>query len=127
MSAIIEMRPDNRDRLGFRPMIVQLRADEQPTEHRRPRPEDWALADSVRVEGARVLLADDVITSGATTVGIARMLKEHGAEAVFTLAITRAVARSKQDDLMKDLSAKPFDWNFCPLPVTAAAPVRSTR
>lgn len=120
MSEIINTRPDNRDRLGFRPMIVQLRADEQPPEKRMPRPQDWALAIGVNVKDARVLLADDVITSGATTVGIARMLREHGARAVNVLAITRAVARNKQEDLMQDLSGTPFDWDFCPLPAPAA-------
>jgi len=127
MSTIIDRRPDNRDRLGFRPMIVQLRADEQPSENRRPRPQDWALLDGIDVKGARVVLTDDVITSGATTVGIARMLKEHGAEAVFTLAITRAVARSKQADLIQDLSTRPFEWDYCPVTATTTGLARSTR
>jgi len=48
------------------------------------------------VKGKRILLVDDVITSGATTTEVARVLKEAGAKKVEVLAIARVVSYTEQ-------------------------------
>ncbi len=40
-----------------------------------------------KVQGKRVIIIDDVITTGATVSELARILKENGAEKVFTISI----------------------------------------
>ena len=126
MGEIVSARPDNRKRFGFRPLLQQLSADEQPPEGRIPRASDWTLSPGVDLRGARLLLADDVITSGATAVGIARMARAHGAEAVYVLSITRAVGQRVYMDLWNDLGGVPFDWAFCPIGSEASAAARNS-
>ena len=46
-----------------------------------------------RIHGKNVLLIDDVSTTGATLEACARVLKEHGALAVYALTAARVVAR----------------------------------
>lgn len=43
------------------------------------------------IEGERILLIDDVFTSGATVSNCARVLKEQGADRVYVLTIARAL------------------------------------
>jgi ComF family protein len=50
----------------------------------------FAVARPAAVAGRRVLLVDDVFTSGATTGELARVLKKAGAEAVAVAVIARA-------------------------------------
>jgi ComF family protein len=47
------------------------------------------------LEGARVVLIDDVITTGATANECARVLKDHGARTVWAVAFTRASSLSR--------------------------------
>lgn len=51
--------------------------------------ETFELSDSVDVSGARIVLLDDVVTSGATMNEIAKVLKRNGASLVWGLAVTR--------------------------------------
>jgi ComF family protein len=51
----------------------------------------FALAEETSVEGKRLLLVDDVYTSGATVNECSRVLKRGGARQVFVLTLARAV------------------------------------
>jgi len=51
----------------------------------------YAVAEGVKVEGKRVLLVDDVLTTGATLSEAARILRLGGAAEVY--AVTLACAR----------------------------------
>ncbi|MFV2092161.1 MAG: ComF family protein, partial [Hyphomicrobiales bacterium] len=45
-----------------------------------------------QIEGRRVLLIDDVMTTGATVAAVARVLRRHGAALVDVLTFARVVA-----------------------------------
>lgn len=51
----------------------------------------FAVADPSRMRGKRVLLVDDVYTTGSTVAECARVLKRAGAEAVLVATVARAV------------------------------------
>ncbi len=55
----------------------------------------FAVPDSQSVKGRRVLLVDDVITTGATAEACARALKRAGAAEVHVLALARVVKASQ--------------------------------
>ncbi|MFP6749283.1 MAG: phosphoribosyltransferase family protein [Alphaproteobacteria bacterium] len=48
-------------------------------------------ADRARLKGARVVLIDDVFTTGATVSACARTLKRHGAGRVDVLTLARVL------------------------------------
>ncbi len=50
----------------------------------------FAVKNSVAIEGKKILLVDDVMTTGVTASECARALKEGGAEKVFVITIARA-------------------------------------
>jgi len=50
----------------------------------------FILKDPGQIEGRRVLLVDDVLTTGATVNECARVLKRAGAERVCVLTVARA-------------------------------------
>ena len=52
----------------------------------------FAVPDPERVRGLRVLLVDDVLTTGATVDACARALKDAGAKGVWVLTLARARA-----------------------------------
>ena len=54
----------------------------------------FAVADPAKVAGKRVLLLDDVLTTGATAQACARALKRAGAAKVHVLALARVVKAS---------------------------------
>ena len=54
----------------------------------------FRVPDPGRVRGKRILLIDDVVTTGATVEACARALKRAGAEHVDVLALARVVKAS---------------------------------
>ncbi len=68
-------------------------------------------ADPKQVSGRRVLLLDDVMTTGATTDQCARALKRAGAEKVFVVTLARTVAWDILRSRGSDTSAGFFDTN----------------
>ncbi len=62
----------------------------EPGERMRNVEHAFALAEPAALDGRRVLLIDDVFTTGATANVCARVLKEAGAEAVHVFTFARA-------------------------------------
>jgi ComF family protein len=52
----------------------------------------FIVAEPARIEGARIVLVDDVLTTGATLAACAKVLKRHGAARVDALALARVVS-----------------------------------
>ena len=54
----------------------------------------FVVSDPARIAGRRILLVDDVVTTGATAQACARALKRAGASSVHVLALARVVKAS---------------------------------
>jgi predicted amidophosphoribosyltransferase len=55
----------------------------------------FQVPDPARIQGRRILLLDDVLTTGATVQACARVLKRAGAAKVHVLALARVVRGSQ--------------------------------
>jgi competence protein ComFC len=81
--------------------VLLVRKRPRPDKHLLTERERWeavrgafaARADS-QVDNQRVLLVDDVMTTGATLDACAKALRDAGARAVYGLTVARAVARN---------------------------------
>ncbi len=85
-----------RLRLPYRPVLL-LRSRPRPEKHLLSQEERWeavrgafAIRQGDRVDNLRVLLLDDVMTTGATLDACARALGEAGARSVLGLTVARA-------------------------------------
>lgn len=78
---------DNLQRIRWTEPQVTLSAAERETNVRGA----FALADPAAVRGKRILLIDDVYTTGSTVIECSRVLRQAGAAAVYVITVARAV------------------------------------
>jgi predicted amidophosphoribosyltransferase len=115
LADVVNWYPNDRDHFGIQPALRQISAAEQPGRARVPSAAAWASAPGVQLDGERVVVIDDMVTSGATLAGIAGMLRQNGAAAVYGIGIARAVNADDEKKILAEFSGQEFDWTTCPL------------
>ncbi|HEY2459067.1 MAG TPA: ComF family protein [Candidatus Acidoferrum sp.] len=87
-------------KIPYRPVLL-VRERPRPEQHLLHNEQRWdavrgafAIQKGLRVDNLRVLLLDDVMTTGATLDACSRALREAGAESVLGLTIARALRTS---------------------------------
>ena len=78
---------DNLQRIRWTEPQVTLSASEREANVRGA----FALADPAAVRGRKVILLDDVYTTGSTVAECSRVLRQAGAEVVYVITVARAV------------------------------------
>lgn len=76
-----------------KPRRTPAQASLSPTERRENLRDAFRLARGVRLHGARVLLVDDVLTTGTTADRVARVLRTGGATSVHVAVIARGIGQ----------------------------------
>lgn len=84
------LRVDDHPRLLVRSRRTKPQAGLTPPERRKNVHNAFTIRRGYRVEGARVLLVDDILTTGATCSEAARTLKRAGAKSVMVVVTGRA-------------------------------------
>jgi len=97
---LIARQAAKRLRLPFRPFLLK-RTKARPDKHILSNDERWRIVRGAfatrpgsQVDNKRVLLVDDVMTTGATLDACAAALLEAGAKSVIALTVARAVRRN---------------------------------
>ena len=83
----IPLVADNLKRIRWTEPQVTLSASEREANVRGA----FALADPAAVHGRKVILLDDVFTTGSTVAECSRVLRQAGAEGVYVITVARAV------------------------------------
>ena len=98
--------------MPYRPQGLE-RVRPTPSQVHLSREERWANVQGAfqarlqAVWGCRVLLVDDVLTTGATLNEAARTLLQAGAVAVYGLVLARAVFASESEEIRAGINARP--------------------
>jgi predicted amidophosphoribosyltransferase len=87
----------------------------------------FAVSDRRLIEGRRVLLVDDVLTTGATAQAAARALKSAGAAQVVVLTLARAIGASIPQSPTRRGAAKREDVEHVPPTPSSAGLERQLR
>ena len=74
-----------------RTQLTRLQTELSPTERKINQRNSFRVRHAQRVAGKRILLVDDVLTTGATASAAAKVLRKAGAEAVFVAALARGI------------------------------------
>jgi ComF family protein len=90
-----KLRVPMKFRLLKRARLTTPQTDCSPSERRSNQRQSFRLRRGARIQGQRILLVDDVLTTGATTNEAAKILLKSGAQSVFVAAIARGIG----DDL----------------------------
>jgi ComF family protein len=83
----IRLVVDNLKRIRWTEPQVTLSASEREANVRGA----FALADPAAVRGKKIILLDDVYTTGSTVAECSRVLRQAGAEGVYVITVARAV------------------------------------
>lgn len=76
-----------------KPRLTPRQAGASTTERRRQQRGAFVVPDGVRLDGSRLLLVDDVLTTGATADAAARALRQAGAADVLVVVLARGLGR----------------------------------
>lgn len=82
-----------------KPLATPLQAAAAPSERRRQQRGAFDVVPGCRLDGLRLLLVDDVLTTGATAHAAAQTLRSAGAADVIVAVLARAIGRRGEADV----------------------------